>query len=259
VKTVTGDVALAQPTNWPWLAELIETYDCVAIYGSVARGDMGPSSDVDVLVISDRAIEQTECGRVSVTFYQEDHLRTLAHSGSLFVLHLKREARVMKDARGALARTFEAWRPPDVERTLAGMRAAAAVLDVRADLEHDHTAELLRVAIFVVRSVLYLRCFQRGRPAFGGREVADVLGDEQIRCFLDRVRARNESTELLITARSLLTRYLGEPLENPFGTLEALAVSCHRAFPLASELARRVATRQAQIHYATAPASWWAP
>jgi hypothetical protein len=36
-------------------------------------------------------------------------------------------------------------------------------------------------------------------------------------------------------------------------------VSCHRAFPLASDLARRLATRQGPVHYATAPASWWSP
>lgn len=253
-----GDAACTL-TSLPWLAELVEANDGVAVYGSVARGDMGPASDVDVLVVSDRATEHILRGRISVTFYQEQHLRAQACSGSLFVLHLKQEARIVKDTRGAFARIFDAWHPPDVERTLAGMRAAAATLDVPKAFARVNATELSRVTVFLVRSVLYLRCLQRGRPVFGARDVADVLGDEHIQSFLDRVRVCGEPAEILPAGRSLLDRYLGEPLMNPFGSLEALAVSCYRPFPLASDIARRLATRQGPLHYATAPASWWAP
>lgn len=257
---MTGDAALAQPTSLPELGALVDAHHCVAIYGSVARGDAGPSSDLDVLVIADRTFDQIEHPCVSVTLYEEQHLQALARCGSLFVLHLKQEARVLKDSRDAFVRVIDAWRPPDLERTLAGMRAAASALDMPVERARANEVELTRAAIFVLRSVLYLRCLERGRPVFGARDVADVLGDEDVRWFLDRVRARADgATPLLGPARRLLARYLGEPLVNPFGTLEALAVSCHRAFPLASALARRLAAGQRPVHYTSMPASWWSP
>jgi hypothetical protein len=67
----------------------------VVLYGSVARGDARPDSDVDVAVIDDCAVEQQQLGPVSVTTYQEEHLTELARTGSLFVLHLKNEGRIV--------------------------------------------------------------------------------------------------------------------------------------------------------------------
>ncbi len=240
------------------LARLVESYPAVALYGSVARGDSGPGSDVDVVVIAQRASEQDDETGLAVTAYEEAHLVSLAGAGSLFVLHLKLEARVLKDPAGSFARVFDAWRMPSIDRTLAGMRAAASVLDVTDELRRLRSRELRAVALFVLRSTVYLRCLERGQPTFALRGVARVLGAEAVVGFLERARAGTMADEDVIEqARRFLRAYLGEPVVNPFGTLEALAVSCHHSFPLASDLAVRVAMGKAPLHYASAPALWW--
>jgi len=240
------------------LAPIVAAYPAVALYGSVARGEAARGSDVDVLAVARHSAEQTELGRISLTVYEEHHLVELARGGSLFVLHLREEARVLKDPTGAFARIFRAWTPPDLERTLSGMRAAAAVLDGPEGDGGANEGELTSVALYIVRSVLYLRCLERGTPAFGGAQVAAVLGDGDVRDLLERSPAAALAPpDKLRLARALLMRHLGEPLSNPFGTLEALAVSCRLAFPLASDLALRVATGRRPLHYATAPALWW--
>src|SRR5262245_6311122 len=70
---------------------LEEPRDTVILYGSSARGDATPDSDVDLLQIVPYQRPSYRRGRLSVTTVTEQSLRTLALSGSLFVLHLREE------------------------------------------------------------------------------------------------------------------------------------------------------------------------
>jgi hypothetical protein len=82
--------------------------------------------------------------------------------------------------------------------------------------------------------------------------VAEVLQDERIVTALRRDIANVPHLSVLT---KLLRDYLGELPKNPFGSLEALAVSYYRRFPMASELALRVLGAD-RIEYASAPFEW---
>lgn len=51
-----GEVAASLPAGWP--------VDAIVLYGSKARGDDTPESDIDLLVLTDRPLAPEETGRM---------------------------------------------------------------------------------------------------------------------------------------------------------------------------------------------------
>src|SRR4051794_7047548 len=83
----------------------------MALFGSRARGDDEPDSDVDILLITDEEKPRLiTSSRMSCSFYPSSWLISKAAEGDLFVLHLIREAKVVYDERGdfdAMSKAFQ--------------------------------------------------------------------------------------------------------------------------------------------------------
>jgi predicted nucleotidyltransferase len=85
----------------------------VCLFGSVARGDAGPDSDLDLLVVGDdpqlapslirRSLNLREARpRVSIIYHTADTLDRYLKTGSRFLLHLQLEGDVLYDSSGVL-------------------------------------------------------------------------------------------------------------------------------------------------------------
>ncbi len=236
------------------IGRLCAAHGTVLLYGSYARGDNKANSDIDLLVIEQVQRVTIELPpRLSVSFYTPEHFRAMARRGSLFVLHLSEEARILVDRRTVMPSLLHAWVPPDYSRLREGMDAAAAVLDPTR--ESIAPTLLRRVALFILRSLLYAECAQRGKPSFAMSAVAHVLGDSRISLLFDEIGVAPD-THILERSRELIGHYLGKAIKNPFGGLEALAVACCRRYPMASHLAVQLLTGGQGIGYTSAPADW---
>jgi len=202
-------------------------FESVLLYGSCARGDDQPHSDVDVLVIdATQPLRIDVPARFSVSFYTPEHFRAMAHRGSLFVLHLREEARILVDKKALIPPLLSEWVPPDYHRLREGMCAAATVLETAC--QSVTPALLRRAALYVVRSVLYAECARRGRPSFAMSAVALVLGEPRISSLFDGLAATSDR-HVVDRSRDLIAHYLGEPIPNPFAGLDALAVAWHQS------------------------------
>jgi predicted nucleotidyltransferase len=85
----------------------------VCLYGSVARGDAGPGSDLDLLVVGEdpdlrpssmrRALRLSErAPRVSIVYHTPETLHRYIETGSRFLLHVQLEGEVLYDGSGLL-------------------------------------------------------------------------------------------------------------------------------------------------------------
>jgi predicted nucleotidyltransferase len=99
-----------------------------ALYGSAARGDLEVHSDVDLLLVCPatqklvaynyvRDALASSLERLSLTVYSERELRFLQSAGSLFLLHLSREAILLLDKNDFLRPLLADFRPKESYRT----------------------------------------------------------------------------------------------------------------------------------------------
>lgn len=160
------------------------------LYGSYARGDVEPDSDLDILVIGecgtrkrwarDSGIESTNA---SVSQYSWREIRGMAAYGSLFLQHLRLEGRPLLEdggCRGRFRKLLDGL--PEYRMGSRDVRGFSTVLrDVAASVGRrwDDPFELSVLAT-VIRHSAILGCWMHGNPQFGRirpvRILAEVLG-----------------------------------------------------------------------------------
>jgi hypothetical protein len=220
------------------------------LYGSHARGDSRGDSDIDVLEIVARRAPSYRKGKLSVTRYTARHLHALAEAGSLFVLHLCQEGEILLDPSGLLASVLKAYRQPtgyeELERTLS---VTAKLLDIDEMTFARNPEGFARAAFYLLRSVVYVRLAERGSLTFSLAKAAMHLHDPRLyEAFLRKDHPSRSFAELVLL-RELLAKYLGQEIQNEFGSLEALVVHATGKNPLTAPLAIRLLSGKTTIGY----------
>src|SRR5262245_20955236 len=104
-------------------------YRAVILFGSHARGDARPDSDIDLLQVAPKPSPSFKVGIWSVSVYTEPLLRLLAASGNLFAHHLINEARVIAGDPEILARLSNRFSRRNPQDIIQDVRLALPLLD----------------------------------------------------------------------------------------------------------------------------------
>jgi predicted nucleotidyltransferase len=213
---------------------LLEEHDTDAylLYGSYARGDYESRSDVDILRITTGRMRAPRInGQVLLHIYDLKDLLNMARQGSLFILHLIREAKPIIDPMDYLRQISAAFRKPaSYVSTAREMTAhASTLLDVDESLFATAPRRFMEVGLFLCRTLMYAEHADQGSFSFSLRSLAtqddvafmlyrikDVsLSYSDFRSLRQAVREKLISTESRIDVSSiaeLTQKKQGDPL-----------------------------------------------
>jgi len=203
--------------------ELPAEIEGLLVYGSQARGDAVPGSDLDLLGLVNAARPSVHSSDVNISYYTRGQLSTGV--GTLFGAHLKRDSKIVWDDHGHLSRAVEGMGEVDTSRLLARARRMSELF---TSLERDlpkYLPGLLRQARYLLRSCLYAQAIADGDPCFSVRELAVRHGDPN----LARLLASNQQGEAtgadLEQCLSGLRGIIGDFPPSEHGSLEATVVN----------------------------------
>lgn len=192
----------------------------VALFGSRARGDAAPDSDVDVLLISsERKTRHATMGNISLYLYPWAQLLRKAASGDLFVCHIVREARPLHDPEDRLGALKRAFRFKDSYVDEIRQASDLAWYIARNFQELPGAVATKRIA-WCVRTILIARTAEQHRPLFAANELMRFSGSADVRQLIAQKDDREPSPGSIALLGDFLQQY-GEADPVPDGNASA--------------------------------------
>ncbi|NKQ52014.1 nucleotidyltransferase domain-containing protein [Amycolatopsis sp. K13G38] len=203
--------------------ELPADVEGLLVYGSQARGDPVPGSDLDVLALVAAPRPSTYSGDVNVSYYTRQQLSTGV--GTLFGAHLKRDAKVIWDHSGHLTRAVDDMGEVDTDRLLARVRCMSELFtNPERDLP-KYLPGLLREARYLLRSCLYAQAIADDDSCFSVRELAVRHDDPDLARLLASRQPGEPTIADFDECLSRLRGIVGEFPPSEHGSLEATIVN----------------------------------
>jgi hypothetical protein len=162
----------------------------IALFGSRARGDHGPASDTDLLLLTDEPGPQKIVeGKLSLSFYPVDFLLERARYGDLFVAHIVLEAKPLHDPDDLLGDLRTAYVPAaDLDEVIR--RATDLGRFVIANWPALDAVGLVdRRIAWTVRTILIARIMRARGPNFATSGLVSFSGDASVE---DLIGAKEE-------------------------------------------------------------------
>lgn len=195
----------------------------VLLYGSQARGDAVPGSDLDVIVVTPNTRTATSSGDVNISYYTFEQLTT--GIGTLFGAHLKRDGKVIWDSDGSLTLAVEGMGAVDTDRVLHRAWEMAELFSSPGRDLPKFVSGLSRQARYMLRSCLYAQAIAVGAPCFSVRELSIRHNDPDLTRLLASRQQHKATVADLNECLWRLRAIIGEFPTSRYGSLEACVVN----------------------------------
>jgi hypothetical protein len=222
-------------------ADLVGDQSSIMVFGSHARNEAGPDSDIDILQLLEHGCKSYRVGRTSVAVYDVKTLTTMARRGSLFVLHLRCDGQILQDGKGRFEVVFGAYKAPESYDALKrDLRLALPLLDVTGAIYIQRRRSLKALALYLLRTHLYIEFAETGRPMFSVWAIANMKRDPRLPRFFRFKYSDTESFEEFLDLVQYLEALMGTRCKNIYGSSEALVTNVESESMLAAKLGLRL-------------------
>ena len=187
------------------------------LYGSRARGDATADSDLDLLVATAGGPHRVrDNGRMTVSWYPQDHLLRRARSGDLFAFHLVSEGTALFEKQPVLTRLRRAFTyRADYRREIRQASDVGWCLLHHAERVRDSLGFNRRMA-WSAHSVLVAAAAEQRTPVFSADGLAAFAGSPGAARVIKAKRDPRIDPALLADFRQLLTEHgSAEPVALP--------------------------------------------
>ncbi|MEZ3156666.1 nucleotidyltransferase domain-containing protein [Microbacterium sp. BWR-S6Y] len=203
-----------------------DTAIAAMVYGSYARGTDDEGSDIDILELVADSPSPRSSGRINVTQYTPAHLAQMSQRGSLFVMHLIADGKVLHDPHGTLERTLSQYaKPVSFAPIWEQLSAAAGIVNPRSPDASEHSHGLGRLGMYVLRTAAYLHAIEQGNPCFDVDAAAKRLGVRGLSEVLRWRRSKDFTLDQLSAIAEVLPRVLPLPVVNEDRSVLSFAVA----------------------------------
>ena len=165
-------------------------------------------------------------------------------------MHLLLEGRILIDSKSKLSDLLSKYIPPkNYNSQKYDLIFATQILDVNIENFEQNPEGYIRIALYLLRTWLYIRCIENSSPIFSMMAVAKVLGDNEIASiFTSRYHITNRFQFFKRVCVSI-EHHFSISINNRYETLEALVIQAHGSFSTAESLALKILGGETEINY----------
>ena len=203
---------------------------------------MDHHSDLDILILKAGRARTTRHGIYNVSTYSPRQLKVMGGYGSLFVRHLLEDGVIYEDPDGALQKVLQHYRRPDsYAHFKAELEATLPLFDISEADFRQHPRRWLSIAIFCLRSLIYIRADEQDVLHFSLRELLRITDWEDIPLLLQARELKEDDPWMIFSSVvDSFSENFTASRKNQFGTIEAYATNVYDAHPLVLSLTLRV-------------------
>lgn len=194
--------------------------ESIIIFGSYARNDYNEDSDIDMLLIHPEYHPAIQIGKLSVSIYSTNKLIEFARNGSLFILHLIKEGKVL-EGHDILETLENEFKMPNFKNLENELLESCKLLLVSEEEFENYSVNIIGVQKFILRSIVYMRGIERGAETFNIMKVLAILDLEKIGYIFDRKFQKNMNYHQFQEINVILEKLLKIRFEKNIYSIEA--------------------------------------